>query len=52
MLPSDVRPWIEYAKNDIDVAIREVDASHAVRGINSAKRVFDFVSEKMGMGKL
>ena len=136
MLPSDVMPWIEYAKNDIGVAVREmeylrnprlrpyeiilhhchqcaekmlkayiisfggilepihvlnklrrtcagndlsfsgkrivdhcvyldtfwnikypdftvsVDASHAVRGVNSAKRVFDFVSEKMGNSRV
>jgi len=28
-----------------------VDASHASRAINSAKRVYDFVSEKLGLGK-
>jgi hypothetical protein len=26
-----------------------VDASHATRGINSAKRIFDFVLDKMGL---
>jgi HEPN domain-containing protein len=29
-----------------------VDASHATRGINSAKRVFDFVSERLGNPKV
>ena len=29
-----------------------VDASHAKRGMNSAKRVYDFVSERLGLGKL
>jgi len=29
-----------------------VDASHAKRGINSAKRVYDFVSERLGLGKV
>jgi HEPN domain-containing protein len=28
-----------------------IDASHATRGINSAKRLFDFVSEKLGYHK-
>jgi HEPN domain-containing protein len=28
-----------------------VDASHANRGINSAKRIYDFVSIKLGLGK-
>ena len=28
------------------------DASHATRGIKSAKRIFDFVSEKLGLGKV
>jgi len=136
MLHNDVLSWIEYAKNDIDVAIREmeyvrsprlrpyeiilhhchqsaekmlkafilhsgdtvaqihvlntlrrtcagydnsfdgkrikdycayldvfwnikypdftvsVDASHATRGINGAKRLYDFVSERLGLGKV
>jgi len=29
-----------------------VDASHATRGINSAKRIYDFVSERLGLGKV
>jgi len=29
-----------------------IDAIHATRGINSAKRLFDFVSEKLGRSKL
>ena len=29
-----------------------VDASHATRGINSAKRIYDFISERLGLGKL
>jgi len=29
-----------------------VDAANAARGINSAKRVYDFVSDKLGEGKL
>jgi len=29
-----------------------IDASHAIRGINSAKRVYDFVSERLGLGKV
>jgi len=29
-----------------------VDATHATRGINSAKRIFDFVSERLGLGKV
>ena len=29
-----------------------VDASHATRGINSAKRIYDFVSDKLGLGKV
>ena len=29
-----------------------VDASIASRGINSAKRVYDFVSERIGLGKV
>jgi hypothetical protein len=29
-----------------------IDASHAIRGINSAKRLFDFVSERLGFGKV
>ena len=29
-----------------------VDASHAARGINSAKRIFNFVSERLGFGKV
>ena len=28
-----------------------VDASHATRGINSAKRLYDFVSERLGLDK-
>ncbi|MCL1849588.1 MAG: HEPN domain-containing protein [Clostridiales bacterium] len=28
-----------------------VDASHATRGLNSAKRIYDFVSVKLGLGK-
>ena len=27
-----------------------VDASHATRGINSAKRIYDFVSKKLSLG--
>jgi len=119
MLHKNVLIWVDYAKNDIEVAIREmeyhknprlrpyeiilhhchqcaekmlkayilscatydnsfdgkriidhliyldvfwnikypdftvsVDASHATRGINSAKRIYDFVSEKLGLGKV
>lgn len=29
-----------------------VDASNATRGINSAKRIYDFVSDKLGEGKV
>ena len=29
-----------------------VDASHAIRGINSAKRLYDFISEHLGCGKV
>ena len=29
-----------------------IDASHATRGINSAKRLYDFVSERLGLGKV
>jgi len=29
-----------------------VDASHATRGINSAKRIYDFVSERLGLEKV
>ena len=29
-----------------------IDASHATRGLNSAKRIFDFVSERLGLGKV
>jgi len=29
-----------------------IDASNANRGLNSAKRVYDFVSEKLGLGKV
>ena len=29
-----------------------VDASHATRGINSAKRIYDFVSERLGLSKV
>jgi len=29
-----------------------IDASHAIRGINSAKRIFDFVSEQLGLEKV
>jgi len=29
-----------------------VDASHVTRGINSAKRIYDFVSERIGLGKV
>jgi HEPN domain-containing protein len=29
-----------------------VDSSHAIRGINSAKRVYDFVSTRLGLGKV
>ena len=29
-----------------------VDASHVTRGINSAKRIYDFVSERLGLGKV
>jgi len=29
-----------------------IDASHAARGINSAKRIYDFVSERLGLGKV
>jgi len=28
-----------------------IDAAHATRGINSAKRVYDFVSERLGLSK-
>jgi len=28
-----------------------VDASHSTRGINSAKRLYDFISERLGLGK-
>ena len=45
MSGNDVLKWVEYAKNDID-------ASHATRGINSAKRIYDFVSERLGLGKV
>ena len=34
-----------------DVTV-QIDASEATRGINSAKRIFDFVSGKLGHGKL
>ena len=29
-----------------------LDASHATRGINSAKRIYDFISEKLNLGKM
>ena len=29
-----------------------IDASHATRGINSAKRIYDFISERLGLGKV
>jgi len=29
-----------------------IDASHATRGLNSAKRIFDFVSEQLGLEKV
>jgi len=29
-----------------------IDASMAIRGLKSAKRVYDFVSEKLGLGKM
>jgi len=29
-----------------------IDASHASRGLNSAKRIFDFVSEQLGLEKV
>ena len=29
-----------------------VDSSHATRGINSAKRIDDFISERLGLGKV
>ena len=29
-----------------------VDSSHSTRGINSAKRVYDFVSDKLALGKV
>jgi len=28
-----------------------IDASHVIRGINSAKRIFDFISARLGLGK-
>ena len=34
-----------------DVTV-SVDASHAMRGVNSAKRVYDFVSLRLGLGKV
>ncbi|MCL2121233.1 MAG: HEPN domain-containing protein [Clostridiales bacterium] len=29
-----------------------LDSSHAVRGLNSAKRIYDFVSERLGLQKV
>ena len=29
-----------------------VDSSHATRGINSAKRIYDFISARLGIGKV
>jgi len=29
-----------------------IDSSHATRGLNSAKRIYDFVSEQLGLGKV
>jgi len=29
-----------------------IDSTHAVRGVNSAKRVYDFISERLGLGKV
>jgi HEPN domain-containing protein len=31
--------------------VMSIDASHAIRGLNSAKRVYDFVSKKLGFGR-
>jgi len=29
-----------------------IDAADAARGLNSAKRIFDFVSERLGLGRM
>jgi len=29
-----------------------IDSSHVTRGLNSAKRIYDFVSEQLGLGKV
>ena len=35
-----------------DFTAASVDASNAERALNSAKRIYDFISVKLGLGKM
>ena len=45
MVSADCLEWLKYASMDID-------SSQAARGLNSAKRIYDFVSEQLGLKKV